>query len=219
MGGNSNNKKSSPSEFSEEAVRRVMVEALKDPGMLQVLTQAIRTAIVEDLKQTIAENSAVIESLKTALEEKDRHIRQLQMKVDDLEQYQRRQCLRIFGVSESESENTDTIAIDVASKIGVQLTESDIDRSHRVGRRNSDRPRPIIVKFVSYRKRAEVFRNKKLLKGSLVTVREDLTKARHNLLKECITKYSLKNVWTQDGDIIVKVGEHKHRIKCPEDMI
>ncbi|XP_069683138.1 nucleolar and coiled-body phosphoprotein 1 [Periplaneta americana] len=101
MGGNSNNKKSSPSEFSEEAVRRVMVEALKDPGMLQVLTQAIRTAIVEDLKQTIAENSAVIESLKTALEKKDRHIRQLQMKVDDLEQYQRRQCLRIFGVSEN----------------------------------------------------------------------------------------------------------------------
>ncbi|KAJ4438058.1 hypothetical protein ANN_13997 [Periplaneta americana] len=99
-------------------------------------------AIVEDLKQTIAENSAVIESLKTALEEKDRHIRQLQMKVDDLEQYQRRQCLRIFGVSESESENTETIATDVAPKIGVQLTESDIDRSHRVGRRNKPNTTP-----------------------------------------------------------------------------
>ncbi|KAJ4444902.1 hypothetical protein ANN_06700, partial [Periplaneta americana] len=40
--------------------------------------------------------------LKTALEE-DRHVRQLQTKVDDLKQYQRRQCLRIFGLSQRSS--------------------------------------------------------------------------------------------------------------------
>lgn len=206
MGGRNNQK---TSEVNEEMIRRIVSEALRDATLVKV---------VEELKQTLAENTAVIESLKTALEEKDRTISRLNNKIDDLEQYQRRQCLRIFGVKEEQAEDTDKIATDVAGRIGVELSITDIDRSHRIGKK-SDKPRPIIVKFISYRKRREVFTNKKNLRGTGVTVREDLTRARHLLLKECITKYGLTNVWTQDGDIIIKLGDRKHRVKCQEDMI
>ena len=92
----------------------------------------------------------------------------------------------------------------------MDITYADIDRSHRVGRKIEGRERPIIVKFTSYRKRAEVFRAKRLLINTKITVREDLTKKRVELLRKCIDKFGLKNVWTQDGRIIVKDNNSKN---------
>ncbi|KAJ4441319.1 hypothetical protein ANN_11173 [Periplaneta americana] len=92
---------------------------------------------------------------------RDKKIEALQYKIDDLEQYQRRQCLRIFGVAEEAAEDTNKIVMVVAQGIG-----EDIVRSHRVGRRDNsnNRPRYIIARFVLYRKRNEVVTNKKRLK-------------------------------------------------------
>ena len=151
---------------------RIVSEALRDAPLVKV---------VEELKQILAENTAVIESLKTALEE-DRTVRRFNNKVDNLEQYQRRQWLPIFGVKEEEAEDTGKIATDVAGRIDVELSVTDIYRSHRIGKR-SDKPRPIIVNFLSYRKRREVFTNKRNLGGTGVTVREDFARAKTSPLK------------------------------------
>ncbi|KAJ4447843.1 hypothetical protein ANN_09851 [Periplaneta americana] len=119
----------------------------------------LREDLTKDLKQTI--------------EQRDRKIGEPERKVDDLEQYQRRQCVRIFGIEEEVGENTDKLVVELATNIGVELKVEDIDRSHRVGRTTRDgRPRTIIVKFCSYRKRSEVFFNKKRLKGSGMTLRK-----------------------------------------------
>lgn len=201
----------------EETVKRVLKEALQDTSMLQVFATMLKDQVMAELQHTIAENTAVIANLKNTLEEKEKSLEALQSKVDDLEQYQRRQCLRIFGVEEESGEDTDVKAIEVAKKIGVELAVSDIDRSHRVGAK-SDRPRAIILKFVSYRKRSEVFTKKRNLKGSGITVREDLTMCRYRLLQDAIQKYGFRNVWTIDGAVIAKVGDDKRRIKCARDI-
>ncbi|KAJ4444279.1 hypothetical protein ANN_06071 [Periplaneta americana] len=67
--------------------------------------------------------------------------------------------------AKSEHEDTDIIAINIAAQIGVELEPRDIDRSHRVGKKG-ERPRAVIVKFVSYKKRREMFQNKRKLKNS-----------------------------------------------------
>lgn len=210
---------------ADDSVRRSVQEAWRDPAMLSELANlikdSVRDAIVSELKAALDRNSALIEKLETALKEKDEKISVLEAKLEEkhdcLEQYQRRQCLRIFGVPESEGEDTDAIAVDVAAQIGVELEVHDIDRSHRVGRRG-ERPRPVIVKFVSYRKRREVFLNKKKLKGKPITIREDLTQARHKLLRQCIDKYGVTSVWTIDGNIFVKTGEVKRQISRASDI-
>lgn len=199
-------------------MKRVVKEALQDPGTLQVFVSMLRDQVVAELQKTIQDNTKVIEDLKKTLDEKDRKIEVLENKIDDLEQYQRRQCLRIFGVKEEAGEDTDQKAIEVAKKIGVDLSVTDIDRSHRVGVSNAERPRAIIVKFVSYRKRSEVFLSKKKLKGSGVTVREDLTKCRYRLLQESIQKYGIQNVWTMDGAVIAKVNGEKRKIRSSTDI-
>lgn len=202
-------------EKSEIDVQKLVLESLHNASVLQVITNIIKdtvTSAVAELHKALESNTAAVRDLKIALEERDRTISTMQNKIDDLEQYQRRQCLRIFGVEEKTNEDTDYVAIDVAQKIGVQLNVCDIDRSHRIGRRDTGRPRPIIVKFISYRKRSEVFRSKKNLKGTGITIREDLTRNRHNLLRDAITKFGVTNVWTQDGVIIAKQGDEKKRI-------
>ena len=206
----------------EATIQRVAKETcssmLQESGALQVLANLIKDAVVSELQKSIDINTEVVKDLRDTIEQKNRKITELENKIDDLEQYQRRQCLRIFGVEEETNENTDEIAVELAANIGVDLQVADIDRSHRVGRRVGDRPRPIIVKFCSYRKRSDVFFSKKKLKGTGITIREDLTKARYSLLQEAISKYGLSKVWTIDGTIYVKVDNTKHRITCAADF-
>lgn len=217
-------KKSVKVDDLEESVKRVVKESLQDAATLQVLTNLIResvtNAVVAELQKTIEENNKVISDLKTTLETRDKKIEALENKIDNLEQYQRRQCLRIFGVAEEVTEDTDKIVMDVAKRIGVDVQPHDIDRSHRVGRRDNgnNRPRPIIAKFVSYRKRSELFTNKRKLRNSGITIREDLTTVRHNLLKEAISKFGLTNVWTLDGVIIVNLEGSKRRVTRSCDL-
>ncbi|KAJ4433826.1 hypothetical protein ANN_16138 [Periplaneta americana] len=146
-------------ESIEDCVKRVFEESWRDPTILAGLANLIKDSIVSELKSALARNTEVIEKLEASLREKDERIASLERKLEDkqdaLEQYQRRQSLRIFGIPENNNEDTDQIAIEVAAKVGVNLVVSDIDRSHRVGRQG-DRPRPVIVKFVSYRKEENI---------------------------------------------------------------
>lgn len=209
-------------ESMEEIVKRCLQDALQDSSMLtriaNLVTEAVATAVA-DFSAALKRSSEVIEGLKTALDDRDKKIERLEGRIDDLEQYQRRQCLRIFGCTEEEGENTDDIVLKVAEKVGANIEIGDIDRSHRVGRQQvTGRPRAIIVKFVSYRKRSEVFRSKRNLKGTGITIREDLTRARHQLLREAITKHGVNNVWTQDGVVIIKEGNAKRRLRSLSEL-
>ena len=102
------------------------------------------------------------------------------LKVDELEQYDRRNSLRLsLNTKEEDAENTDEIVMNVAKKLGVDIECNDISRSHRVGRSGS-KPRPILVKFVSYRMREKLYSNrKKMAKKTYIS--EDLTRYRQGL--------------------------------------
>ena len=104
------------------------------------------------MKKLVESHTKVINELKSVIEKRDRTIETLRIKLDDLQQYQRRSCLCLFRVEETNEENTDDIAVKVGQKTDVQLTINDIDRSHRVGISQSDRPRPIIIRLASYGK-------------------------------------------------------------------
>lgn len=99
-------------------------------------------------------------------------------------------------------------------KLGIDLPKDAISRSHRVGRQRELEPgelahqRPIIVRFNNYRTRQSVFNLKKKLKGTSITIREDLTHRRLELYRKVATKYGAKNVWTLDGRVLwVKNGK------------
>ena len=70
----------------------------------------------------------------------------------------------IHGTTETPDENTDDISLcTVNEHLELELTEKELDRTHRMGNQQSGnkRPKPIIVKFASYNTRGKVFVNKK----------------------------------------------------------
>ena len=95
-------------------------------------------------------------------------------KSDDNEQYSRRNCLLVQGVKKQEQENTDNIVLTVIKEhLDKELSIKDLDRSHKIGKNNSkSKRRPIIVKFISYNERREIFNNKKRLKSTGVLITE-----------------------------------------------
>ena len=137
--------------------------------------------------------------------------------MDEQQQYSRRTCLLVHGIKEKEGTAKETVE-EVEekvrevfeNKVKVKLDVKDISRTHRLGKkRDAGKPRPIIVRFLSYRQRHQIFVAKKNLKGSRITVTENLTKKRYQLLQECIKHFEKENVWSLDGRVYINTGEGK----------
>ena len=62
----------------------------------------------------------------------------------------------IHGTTETPDENTDDISLcTVNEHLELELTEKELDRTHRIGNQQSGnkRPKPIIVKFASCKRK------------------------------------------------------------------
>ncbi|XP_071485124.1 uncharacterized protein [Diadema antillarum] len=148
--------------------------ALFSPTVMAALVKAVKEAVIEDVTQR------VYESLRLDIESKEREIgalisqmRKLQQRLDevddeldDQEQYSRRHCLKIHGIAERPSENTDDVVIQFAKdQLDVDIKPTDIDRHHRLARQNRHgrdareenhgkrKPNAIIVRFSTYNAR------------------------------------------------------------------
>ena len=92
---------------------------------------------------------------------------QLKSDVENQKQYSRRNCLLVHGIPEEQGESVDSIVLNAINEhLEEELTEDDIEHTHRVGKpkQNKKTPRPIIIKFVRYNCRRRIFFNKKILK-------------------------------------------------------
>ena len=59
----------------------------------------------------------------------------------------------------------------------IEILPNDLDRLHRIGNlKIRKKEMQIIVKFVRYNLRPDIFKNKKLLRGRVVSITESLTK-------------------------------------------
>lgn len=224
-----------------EAVSSCIVDnILSNPDFIQNVatkvsgTDSFTKSIVNDLGPSVKQE--IYESLtydQHELKEKNckleetcekvlSHYDELQSEFDNLEQYGRRNCLLIHGIPEVESsnirnENTDAQVINITNeKLGLHLEQTDLDRTHRLGRRNSSntssRPRPVIVKFTSYNVRSEVFKVKKKLKGSGIGITESLTVRRQTLYNTVRNHRNVENVWTLDGRIIAIRSDDNRKV-------
>ena len=171
---------------------------------------------VMDLENELQTQASIITSLQKEKVSTSEAVKSLKAKLNEEEQYSRRNCLRLYGIPEKDQEDTDAVMINLANKdLGVNLNLADIDRSHRVGaprHRPADKkkpPRPIIVKFSTYRARNLVIKNRKRLKGKHIGIEEDLTATNRILLQKAKDEVNNNNnvtaAWSTDGKITVLV--------------
>ena len=115
----------------------------------------------------------------------------------------------IYGIEETDKEETDQLVLDVINKdMDIDLPISAIERTHRIGtpKQKKKKSRPIIVKFVCYYDRKNVYVNKKCLKGKGISVTESFKMQK---LLEARETHGFSNTWTIDGRIMYKGENNK----------
>ena len=117
----------------------------------------------------------------------------------------------MLGTKEVRGETTDDIIIEtIRQNMDIDIAPHDTERSDRIGqsREHGEKPRPIIVRFVRYKNRNKIFRNKK--KGKKVSITEGLTASRMEKLKEARELHGFRNVWTNDSKIFYKLKDNEN---------
>ena len=144
---------------------------IKGDKQLLDLTSSVEflTSKFDELERERKEKDKLINNLQVEVSSLKVKVENLGKKVDDQEQYSRRNCFLIHGLTETKTEDTDEMVLDVISnKLNIEMSQISFDRSHRLGKRKGpgQKPPAITVKFTRYKDRHHVFRNKKLFKGT-----------------------------------------------------
>lgn len=203
--------------MDKASIQACLKELLSSDSLIDKLVSKMTTRLESIVAEAttksltaVLDRVAELEKQVTTLQERVSTLdTSLKLRSDDLEQYQRRNNLRVFGIPETNGEDTDKLVTKMfKEKLGVDVPVSRLDRSHRVGRKldprpgQDVRPRPIIVRFMSYQDRRQVFSAKKRLKSTGFSIREDLTSARVELLQMAAERFGRDRAWTLDGRIL-----------------
>ena len=185
---------------------------------------ALAKALAQAFSSDTIKDSFRNEMLKPVIEKVDNHDRQisniamennaLRAKLDELKQYIRRNALRVFNPTwkEMPDESTDDLILNLSTEFGLSIKRDEISRSHRVGKPIPGKPRPILVKFISYRSRQKLFEGRKQIteRYPYIRVNEDLTKATKDLAykaRELRRQGRLQDTWVHEGKVFVRTYE------------
>lgn len=180
----------------------------------------ISEKIFEKIDQRFSKMEEMINNLVSQLNINSNKMAELEKRIDSNEQFSRLNNLRVYGIKDSENGNNtvDAVLSLFKNKLGVELSKSSIDRCHRIGTFNPRKSRPVLVRFMTFQDRSDVYKNKKLLKKSGLVIREDLTKSRLEILKQAVNKMGPRNTWTSNGNIYIVHENRKIIVKCISDL-
>ena len=239
---------------SEEEEEETSLEELKSPvvGVQQTLldmqTENRRMAAeLTELKSSFNKHSTEISSLKKALNkalddndklkqsvdslkkkvnEQERNINELFGQQDGLEQYMRKHALEIHSIPEDLYTATDDVVIKLGERLNVPITNEDIDISYKLFS-GKNQPKGIIVKFLSHKKKTQLYRKRIELKNVKISdlfldcstadvvqstgvfINENLTQYRKGIMKKANKMRKdgmIQSVWSLDGKLYVKTS-------------
>ena len=186
---------------------------------------------VEKLKGDFIKQNQYVASLELKLEYEKKaskqqrsDIQELQESLDELEQYSRKNSVEIHGIPEDIGISTDEVVCKVASAVGVQIAQENIEISHRLYRKKGTKP--IIAKFPNHKDKAKLYKARVQLKnltlsalfpnysatgiaGQRIFINENLTRYRSDMMKLAIEKRKdgkILSTWSLDGKIFIKTS-------------
>lgn len=185
------------------------------PALAPVLARAVSAAVEKAMEKMmsgfeeriVAAAAAAAPASSPSQERLMSAVRTLTWDNDRLQQYTRRESVRIWGLPQAHDETKEDVekkVLKVFKDSGAEIEVNDIAVAHRTGK-PARGLRPVLVKFVSRRKRNEVMSKKKHLKGQQgydkIFINEDLTQLRSRLLGYVKRLEGVERAWTIDGRI------------------
>ena len=178
-----------------------LLESKFDELRLQLIKdtkEALVAEIKEEVRNFMKKQNVEILKLNSGVEMLQQQVTELKHQnlllsqhSDDNEQYGRRLCLRIEGLPTVKNETEADVFVKIKKLIddsGCKIPNLMIDRAHRIGPRRTDDDgigqQSVIARFVSFRHRTLLYNCRKKLKEKKgISIRLDLTKRKHDLLK------------------------------------
>ena len=133
-------------------------------------------------------------------------------RINSLDQYSRSNNLVISGIHEDQGqwerprETAEKVVKTLNEKLkDLNLKNMDIDICHRLGKIRTEKPRPVIVRFISRMTRNDLMYRRRDLKGTNIFVNEDLSHLNRHML------VNLKRMIPRDESMWVKDGTLYHK--------
>ena len=179
----------------EEAITQILTANTKIVNEeIQKLTNKI-VDFQESLEFTQKELSDKIKKVEHHVDEVKRHvdddIEWMTWKIRNLEDRSRRNNLRIDGLPESLNESWKITEEKVQHLFNetLNLTNVNIERAHRTAnktkkQKESNLPRTVVLKLLSYKDKVDIMENVNKLKGSGIYVNEDFSKETLEIRRE-----------------------------------
>ena len=183
------------------------------------------TTVTKQLK-VLMDLMGEIKELKRQNMEKDQKISVLEKRLDDLEQYSRINDLIVSGLQTkprsyaraatmdalptvSDIESLEQQVIICLGKKGIQIHTDDIEACHPLTRKNKKENPDIILRFVNRKRKVEVLKQGRKLKGSNVYLNEHLTRKNANIAHQARVlrkENKIQATWTTNCKIYIKLN-------------
>ena len=144
-----------------------------------------KTSKFDELDKDQKEKEKIINNLKGKASYLSEKLGKMEESIDAQKQYSQRNCLLLHGIQETKGEDTDNIVLEVLNNdLDLNILKTALECSHGISNPKSKKKlQPIIVKFVQYYYRRDVFMNEKCLKCKSKSITESLTAFRVQKLK------------------------------------
>ena len=135
------------------------------------------TSKFDELEKDRKEKEKIINNLKDEVSYLSEKLEKLEGSTDAQHQYSRINCLFLHAIEETKGEDTHNMVLEVLNNdMGLNISKTALDCSHRIGNTKiNKKSQPIIVKFVRYYDRRDVFMTKKCLNGKGKSITESVT--------------------------------------------
>lgn len=207
-----------PPKFNKEDLKEVadaLMCSFRDQ-LLSEIKDELNTMIMvetEKLKSEINDLKKENQTLKVTMKATNASL-------DDLDQYGRRMCLEIANIpgdTGNPAEDVEQKVLHLTQTHNVDLTSSDIDRCHRLGRYQPSASvnRRIIIRFTNSKARQRIYDCRRSL-GDGIFVQEHLTKFRSQLAYEArqlVRAKTLAKTWIAGSKVFATLIDKGKEIK------
>lgn len=148
-------------------------------------------------------------------------IRENAKAIDTMDMRSRQKVILFNGIPEDPDIDIEQKVLDLLhNTLGLtHLSSSSLKRCHRLGSKGKDNVRSVLVHFCEHRCKAEVWGLKAKFKGSPVSLAEFLTRPRQLVHKKARKHFGMRNVWTLDGTIYIKLpGGGRAKVFTEEEL-
>ncbi|XP_020903896.2 protein unc-13 homolog C [Exaiptasia diaphana] len=127
---------------------------------------------IEEVQKEQNKYKGKMKALEERLEKIEDENKKIKQSTVNLRARSMRNNLLFFNIEEKDQENCEDEIKNIVEQIGMEPWTVEIERSHRMGKRREEKPRPIVAKFLRWQDKERVRKSAYKLKGTKIGIAE-----------------------------------------------